>query len=499
MYNFKDRITKYTGNYKTPDDINNLKIRIRLKQEIFEDTADKNVDWYVKEFLWQEKYFSKCEQEFYQDLRNCDSDLSRIYNEKIVTGETNDDSIFFTRTNEDEFDGDKGKRDKTDLETLLEKVDLNKEHKSICNHNFEDSVINSIENKIIPNIVEKMYILADLGEYIDDIWIKNEFILCTLKYEKVSKTFSIYPDFTTTKPYILRIQGECLKYVHYFIENASASIQTVEEFNEMNIITKVAEKKNFLIKELTGDKFFVPPKNKLFVYLFIDILSAQGFEYNNLYLQYFVDLPEYWTCDDLVNLEGVTQTGHWTNGEGLVHFGHNFDLVLEYDIQSLSEMKTPKSPCIYFQIISKGSFDRYRTEGLAYQNIPVSRPGCYLYNLSCYRFDPVGYSEKLRRFFIGDAYNYKDPRWIGVPKEKDCENGVFNKFGTYTIGTGQLQVRLNVLHQSQAFLKEFKERDVKEKFIYEKLNSSSLIKSVNQVLVAFKKARRKMYEVKKEL
>lgn len=78
-------------------------------------------------------------------------------------------------------------------------------------------------------------------------------------------------------------------------------------------------------------------------------------------------------------------------------------------------LATPKNPCIYFQIISKSSWERYRTEGIAYQYLPISRPNCYLYDLSCYRFDPGECSGKLRRYFIGDAYNYRDVRWVGLP------------------------------------------------------------------------------------
>lgn len=76
---------------------------------------------------------------------------------------------------------------------------------------------------------------------------------------------------------------------------------------------------------------------------------------------------------------------------------------------------------------------------------------------------------------------------------------VFNKFGINTLGTGELNVRLNVVHQSQAFLEEYREGDPREKLIYEKLNSSSLIKSVEEVLHAFRTARKKMLEVRKNL
>lgn len=55
------------------------------------------------------------------------------------------------------------------------------------------------------------------------------------------------------------------------------------------------------------------------------------------------------------------------------------------------------------------------------------------------------------------------------------------------------------MNQSQAFLHEFREGERKEKFIYEKLNSSGLIRSVNQVLLDFRKARNNLIEVRKNV
>lgn len=77
----------------------------------------------------------------------------------------------------------------------------------------------------------------------------------------------------------------------------------------------------------------------------------------------------------------------------------------------------PESPYIYFEVISKDYWDRYRTEGLTYKNIPVSAPGSYFYNLCCFRLRPQSLSSNLKRFFIGDCSNFNDITWIGLPKD----------------------------------------------------------------------------------
>lgn len=78
----------------------------------------------------------------------------------------------------------------------------------------------------------------------------------------------------------------------------------------------------------------------------------------------------------------------------------------------------PKNPCIYFEVISRRTWDRYTSEGLAYKDIPVSQPGCYNFDMLCFRFRPNGFLGELRRSFIGDYSNYKDVRWIGAPRQQ---------------------------------------------------------------------------------
>ncbi|KAG5892505.1 hypothetical protein JTB14_034504 [Gonioctena quinquepunctata] len=501
MSNTKDKLTKYTGYYRCVDEIQNFKVRIRLKEEDPENiNANKGDEWWSQEFCWQEKHFSKIEKDFYGDINNCVTDLEKIYNERIANSERQEGTIFFTYVEKDGFQEECTGEKATLIQKYLEKNNFNEEPTKIMNeYNFEQFLTSSIENKVIQNDFEKMVILADFGEYVEDIWIQNEHILCIIKFDRVSQVVSVYPDFTKTKPYFMKVQGETTKNILYFIENSSTDITESEEAKEKEITRKVLETKRSVTRELIGDKFFLPPKNKLYVFLFFDILSGRNFEHNDLYLHYRIDLPKHWSCENPDSLAGVTQTCHGINEEGLVNFCHNFDVVLEYDIQSLEERSIPETPYIYFEIISKETWERFRTEGLTYKNLPISSPGCYSYTLSCFRFDTQGPYGKLRRFFIGDGYNYKDVRWIGLPQQEYQKMSVFNKFAANTIGTGQLNVRLNVLHQSQAFLHEFNEGNLREKLIYEKLNSSSLIRSVNQVLHAFRKARRNMIEAKKNV
>lgn len=90
---------------------------------------------------------------------------------------------------------------------------------------------------------------------------------------------------------------------------------------------------------------------------------------------------------------------------------------------------------------------------------------------------------------------------------------VINKYGVDTIYNGTLNVRMNVIHQSKAFVttdgdrfddivrKKFNDNncrndDTRSLTLLEKLNASGLIKSVDRVLNAFRLARKRMLEVR---
>ncbi|CAH1981283.1 unnamed protein product [Acanthoscelides obtectus] len=460
--------------------------------------------WLSQEFRWQEKHFSKVERDFYGDINNCITDIAKIYNEKVVNAsdETEENLLFFTYVDKDGYVSEK--------ELVLSKPSYlqkwmktasvpSQEHREDKSHSFDyvESVTDAIQNRKPKLDITKMYLMADFGCYVDDIWIRNEQPLCVLQYDNASEVLSVYPDFTTDTPYLLHIQDEVATKVYYFVEKPSDidSEQDDELFTkEKEVVELVQKKKRSLQQELIGETFAMPPKSKLYVYIFFEILSGKHFDQSDLWVQYSVDLPEFWTSQDC--LRGITQQCHAVSVEGLMHFGHTFDFVLEYDLQSLQGHEIPKTPYIYLEVISKTVWNCYRREGFTYKNLPVSRPGCYTYNLSCCKFNNGGFFGGIKRYFVGDS-KCADIRWIGLPQEYD--HSVINKFSVETITTGELVVRMNVVHQSHAFLDELHEENQRKKFIYEKLNASGLIKSVNQVLLNFKKARKDLIEVRKQL
>lgn len=500
-------LNKYTGVYSCPDPIEHFKIRVKIKEIAdykLATESDLLENWETNVFYWQEKVFNNFEKQYYTDETYCSSELEKKYNVMLKNLPNNSESkLLFTyvaedntsflnenNTNVNAIANQKLMKPEGTLEEVIDDFD---------EFNYEKFLIKATDNSTQSNNYEVMYIMADFGEYIGQNWVKFEQIICTLKYNEEKSILCVFPDFNQNIPYSIDITMDNTKKYYYFIENASDKPPKDLEFKEEMVAKKIIDYRNNLYNPLALTEFEFPAKNKLVVYVFLEITRGFDFEYDDIFVEYFVDLPEKWSCKDVESLKGVTQISGTKKGENAVYFGHHIDLVLEYDIQDFHDSGIPKYPHVYFEVISKDSWDRFRCEGLTYYCLPITKAGLYEKELHCFRLSE-GRTDELRRFFIGDCSNYEDITWIGVPSNH--EGNFINKFNGRTISTGKLNVRMNIMHQSQAFLSKYNEESVlkcREKMIFEKLNSSSLVKSVEQVLEAFRTARKNIIEARKNL
>ncbi|KAL1502526.1 hypothetical protein ABEB36_007658 [Hypothenemus hampei] len=366
-------------------------------------------------------------------------------------------------------------------------------------YDFQKSIQKSYENPLIKHEWNTMYIMADFGEYFEDTWLKNEKVLCSLKFNEESKVLKVYPDFSNTRPYVLKIQSMEGKVFRYFIEHCSNLMPESIDSNQQTLIKKIREhSRNCVMNSLITETFRLPPKNKLFVFVFLEISAAKLFDYPDLFVEYSIHLPEGWSNCGEEALSGRTQLCRSSNNGGLVHFGHCVECFFEYNFINLENTEYSNKPYIYFEVLSKDSWDRYRTEGLCYTSLPISHSGMFHYNLKCFRFTTENPISEMRRFFIGDCHNYLDVSWVGVPD--NLKENFLNKHDLSTTSTGELNVKMNIVHQSQEFLDENRLTGRKtKKIIFEQLSSSPLIKSVEQVIQEFKRARRELLEARKNV
>lgn len=88
---------------------------------------------------------------------------------------------------------------------------------------------------------------------------------------------------------------------------------------------------------MIGTGFFSAPKNIYKVHLFFEMLTARNFEYDNIFIQYHVELPEFWKCEDEKMLTGSTQTSKMKGVEKVANFGHTFDVSFEFNTKEVGK------------------------------------------------------------------------------------------------------------------------------------------------------------------
>lgn len=77
-------------------------------------------------------------------------------------------------------------------------------------------------------------------EFIEDVWIKDEYVLCILSYDRNSRLLSVYPDFSTTEAYTIRTVRENMKKIYYYIENCSIEMANLDDQKEQELLGTVS-------------------------------------------------------------------------------------------------------------------------------------------------------------------------------------------------------------------------------------------------------------------
>ncbi|NXU61352.1 MKS1 protein, partial [Horornis vulcanius] len=306
----------------------------------------------VAEVGWQEKLFSQFEVDLYLKESACQTPLDWQYHEEIQKLEKaggRKNCRIFTYTDHDRF---------TNLEELCQKV-TDSEHevpsylvermanvrrrrqdrrpveasslksKIITWEPSEEFIKN---NHVINTPVQTMYIMGDLGPYGKLGHREYENVLCTIKVDG-NGVITVKPDFTGTKgPYRIELDGEKREVWEYTIENASAKVQPEEEEREQRVFRDLYGRHKDYLSGLVGTDFEMPLPGTLRLFMNGEIVSAQGYEYDNLYVHFFLELPNQWSSSPFQQLSGVTQicatkTVGWDN---VAYFCYPFTVDMFY-------------------------------------------------------------------------------------------------------------------------------------------------------------------------
>ncbi|EDM05614.1 Meckel syndrome, type 1 [Rattus norvegicus] len=457
---------------------------------------------------WQEKLFSQFEVDLYQNESACQSPLDHQYRQEVLKLENSGgrkNRRIFTYTDSDRY---------TDLEEYCQKITTsaseapsflvermaNVRRRRQDRRGVEGSKLKSriitwepsedfIRNSHAINTpLQTMYIMADLGPYGKLGYKIHEHVLCVLKVDS-NGVITVKPDFTGIKgPYRIETEGEKQEHTSawkYTIDNVSSLAQPEEEEREQRVFKDLYGRHKEYLSSLVGTDFEM-------------VVSARGYEHDNLYVHFFVELPATnWSSPSFQQLSGVTQTcvTRSLGMDKVAYFSFPFTFEAFFLHEDESDESLPEWPVLYCKVLSLDFWQRYRVEGYGAVVLPVT-PGSHTLTASTWRPMELGLVAELRRFFIGGSLELEDPSYVRIPGTFKGER--LSRFGFRTETTGTVTFRLHCLQQSRAFMESNSLRK-QMRSVLDRLEGFSQQSSTHNVLEAFRRARRRMQEARESL
>ncbi|CAF1039152.1 unnamed protein product [Adineta steineri] len=372
---------------------------------------------------------------------------------------------------------------------------------------------------------QTMYIMADLSDMIDNATAQlvvvpqppNEHVLCIVRSYS-NGTIVLAPDFNNGKmAYIVETGNTNNEVYHYYLEHGSIQINVDDLMKERKLFHEVCLRQQTHLAQMVGHEFDTPPPAVLKLNVFGEIVSGKNFEYDNIYVYYYLDLPDCkfinipyeihilcfvldWYAEPSMIFSGYTHTASTTKSsknDDVVYYSHPFEFELWYKPALVSaDHELPRMPKIYFQVASQDVWNRHRVEGYTYIDIP-SLPGFYNEELSCWRPRGDSIFNELRRFYIGGSNELEDISYVSIPKQFESEknnNTPLSRFGFRTVSTGLLNIRLNVVFQSQTLAMEHTKRLGARSA--NRYGFDAFMSNINAAIDAFQQAKKRALEVR---
>ncbi|ELU09204.1 hypothetical protein CAPTEDRAFT_157534 [Capitella teleta] len=533
--------------YRSQNSIKNLKVRINLErvtsasivpqveleQEAGSDLelkearlkqnfgGQKDVETYT--FKWQEKVFCQREINIYGDSSNCHTVLERKYHQDInqlKEQSSRPTKRLFSYVEHDSFTcKDENVRMMTtspnEGPTIMAEKMNGLRHRRAPGNRVGAPKMNLVDlnpsedlikqNHLMSTPVQTMYIMADLTPSSREPNEADEFVICTIRVDG-NGVLSIKPDFNKGgRPYKLEAPGMGRDMFDYTIEHGSILLSRQDQERENKMQREFFGRHAEYNRAHIGYDFEPVPGDMLRQVVYGEIESAKDFEYGDLYISFFLDLPDGWLPNGQRQLQGVTQTCSTKviGRDNVAYFSFPFEFDLYYKQNVLDEKGNetlPSWPQLYIEVLSLDSWQRYRTEGYGFFTLPC-RPGVHREDVHCWR--PAGQSavSELRRFFIGGSPELEDVTYAAKPSTFDIsfyQGKRLSKFGFRTISTGSVSLRMNVIQQSQSFLRTSSSKK-KVGHIMDRIGYSHAQVNIANVLDAFQRAKQRMISARDTL
>ncbi|KAK5611161.1 hypothetical protein CRENBAI_020942 [Crenichthys baileyi] len=469
---------------------------------------------------WQEKLFSQYEMELFQNEAACQTPLDRQYHTEIralnkAKGRRN--QRIFTYTDHDRYTNclplhqmqnhlvSTTKSSPTFLAERMASVRHRRQERRTMDSSIPKSRIINWDpteefvksSRVVNNAMQTMHIMGDLGPPGKLGQKENECLLATIKTDG-SGTIIVKPDFNKGRePYRIVTEGEKREVWRITLENVSTVMKPEERDREQNMYKDLYGRHKEYLNSLVGQDFEMPPVGILRYLLHGEIVSAKGYEYDNLYINFFMELPNNWSSLPFQPLSGVTQTCRTKSlgKENVAFFGYPFSFEAFYMSEKESEELIPQWPVLYFKVLSLDSWQRYRTEGYGYLLFPAI-PGKH--SVMCHTWRPVqaGTASALRRFFIGGSAELEDNSYVRIPGTFKGER--LSRFGFCTETTGRVTFSLHCIQQARAFVDAALLKKRRQKVV-DQLGGFSQQGTVCSILEAYQRAHKRLQEARESL
>ncbi|XP_029068505.1 Meckel syndrome type 1 protein isoform X3 [Monodon monoceros] len=386
---------------------------------------------------WQEKLFSQFEVDLYQNEAACQSPLDHQYRQEILKLEDLDgrkNRRIFTYTDSDRYTNleehcQRMTTAASEMPSFLVERMANVRRRRQDRRGMEGGILKSrivtwepseefIRNSHVINTpLQTMYIMADLGPYGKLGYKKYEHVLCTLKVDS-NGVITVKPDFTGSRgPYRIETDGEKQELWKYTIDSVSSLAQPEEEEREQRALRDLYGRHKEYLNSLVGTDFETTVPGALRLFVNGEVVSAQGYEFDNLYVHFFVELPTTsWSSPAFQQLSGITQTCATKSlgMDNVAYFSYPFTFEVSFLHEDESAGALPAWPVLYCEVLSLDFWQRYRVEGYGAVVLPAT-PGSHTLTVPTWRPLELGPVAELRRFFIGGSLELEDLSYVRIP------------------------------------------------------------------------------------
>uniref|UniRef100_A0A8C8E1S8 MKS transition zone complex subunit 1 n=1 Tax=Oryzias sinensis TaxID=183150 RepID=A0A8C8E1S8_9TELE len=400
---------------------------------------------------WQEKIFSQYEMELFQNEAVCQTPLDRQYHKEVkalIKAKSRRSRRIFTYTDHDRYTNclplhqlvyllTTTKTGPTFLAERMATVKNRRQERRTMDSSIPKTRIINWEpteefvrtSRVVNNAMQTMHIMGDLGPPGRLGQKENECLLITIKTDGHG-TIVVKPDFNKGREIVA--EGENREIWRLTFENVSKSMKPEEKNKEQNMYKDLYVRHKEFLSGLVGQDFEMPPAGTLRYLMNGEIVSAQGFEYDNLYIHFFLELP---------------------NSKSLV----------------------PVVQCFYILFVF------------------VCIPGKH--TMTCHTWRPVqtGTVSAMKRFFIGGSAELEDDSYVRTPGTFKGDR--LSRFGFCTVTTGSVTFNLHCIQQARAFVDAAVLKRRRQK-VFEHLGGFSQQGAVCNILEAFQRARKKMQEAR---